>query len=538
MKTIGKKVLLLSILLGLTVPSCTNLDETELLYDEVTSDDFYKTDEELTSAVGDAYTLLFTFYQNNNMMPLNEVTSDEIMVPTRGADWGDGGHWVRLHKHTWTPQDSRITQGWEYFFNGVNTCNRLLAILEPIGTPEADAIVAELKCLRAIYYYWLMDLYGNVPISTDFTATEPPANNTRQEVYNFVEKELTENGPLLAKTGPTEEATYGRVNYYVVQAALVKLYLNAEVYTGTPQWQKALDASDEIINSGMYNLTTNYRDNFAKDNKGSSEFIWAIPFDEVFAQGFHLPMITLHPESQKTYNMTSQPWNGFTSIQEFYESYTDPAQNPGPQGEVVGSAPDGALTTGTLDGRLSNFLVGPQYAADGTLLQDGGADTNDPNGPPITFTPYMNELEPNAWRQSGARIGKWEFYNGMGQFLSNDFAIFRYADILLSKAEARANLFGYGDVEALMLVNQIRERAGVDPFTTLDANKLLAERGRELFAEVHRRVDQIRFGTFNDAWRFKDADLDKHVNIFPIPETQINTNPNLKQNPGYPGGPG
>src|SRR5690606_21761311 len=148
------------------------------------------------------YTLLFQFHQNNNMMPLNEVTSDEIVVPTRGADWGDGGHWVRLHRHTWTPQDPTIRQGWEYFFNGVNTCNRLLAILEPIGTPEADAIVAELECLRAIYYYWLMDLYGNVPISTDFASTDPPANDERVDVYNFVEQELIENAPLLAKTGP------------------------------------------------------------------------------------------------------------------------------------------------------------------------------------------------------------------------------------------------------------------------------------------------------------------------------------------------
>lgn len=529
-----RKILYLGVLLGITVPACTDLDETELLFDEVTTEEFYQSEEEILSAVGDAYTLLFDFYQNNNMMPLNEVTSDEIVVPTRGADWGDGGHWVRLHRHTWNTQDSRITQGWEYFFNGVNTCNRLLAILEPLGTEESEAFVSELKCLRAIYYYWLMDLYGNVPISTDFASTDPPPNDSRIDVYNFIETELTENAPMLAKTGPSEESTYGRVNYYTAQAALVKLYLNAEVYTGTEQWQKALDACDEIINSGLYSLTPTYRENFIRDNKGASEFIWAIPFDEVFAQGFHLPMITLHPESQKTYNMTSQPWNGFASIQEFYESYTDPAQNPGPQGEVVGSSPDGALTTGTLDDRLSNFIVGPQYDSDGEVLQDGGADQGDPNGPPITFTPYMNELEPAAWRQTGARIGKWEFYNGMGQFLSNDFAIFRYADILLSKAEALWRL-NPADPEALLLVNQIRERANVTPFTSLDAEKLLAERGRELFAELHRRVDQIRFGTFNDAWRFKNADADDHVNIFPIPDSQLNANPNLDQNPGYPG---
>lgn len=523
--------------------SCTNLDEKEVLYDQVTADDFYKTEDELTSAIGAAYTNLYGFGGNNHMIPLNEVTTDEMVVPTRGADWYDGGHWIRLQTHNYTAQDPTPNNGWNFLFGGVNTCNRLIATLEPLGTSLANKYVAELKALRAIYYYWLLDLYGNVPISADFTSTEPPANNTRQEVYDFVEQELLANIDSLKKTGPIDESTYGRVNYYTAWAVLAKLYLNAGVYTGTPQWDKAIAACDTIINSGLYALATDYTDNFVKDNKGSPEFIWAIPYDAVYAKGFNMDMMTLHLQSQSTYNMNNQPWNGFATIQEFYQSYIDPVENPGPQGAVVGVDEKGTPTTGTIDKRLSNFLVGPQYTATGDILLDGGADPDDPDGPPITLTPYINELEPNAWRQAGARIGKWQFYIGMTADLSNDWAIFRYADILLVKAEATARKNNnWNDPITLALVNQIRtQHGGVDPFTTLDADKFLAERGREMFAETFRRQDLIRFGKYNSAWRFHNTDPAdnlgpngiNHVNIFPIPESQINANKNLKQNPGY-----
>ena len=179
----------------------------------------------------------------------------------------------------------------------------MLSILEPLGTPSSKKFIAELKALRAIYYYWLLDLFGNVPISTDFTKTDPPPNNTRKEVYEFVEKELLAALPDLQKTGPNDNATYGRVNYYTAQAVLAKLYLNAEVFSGTAQWDKAIAACDDIINSGKFALMPNYRDNFKKDNKGSTEFIWVIPYDEIQATGFNLPHQTLHMAEQATWNM-------------------------------------------------------------------------------------------------------------------------------------------------------------------------------------------------------------------------------------------
>jgi hypothetical protein len=524
-----------ALLVSLAAASCTKLDEKSLLYDQVTEDSFYKTDKQLASAVGAAYSSIYGY--NGAFFNLNEVTTDEVVVPTRGADWGDGGHWVRLKTHTTNSTDSQPANGWGLGFGGVTTCNKILAALAVSKSPTAATYVSELKCLRAIYYYWLLDLFGNVPITTDFSDTKPPATKSSAEVYAFIESELLANIEKLPKVGTGDGPYYGRVTYYAAEATLAKLYLNAQTYTGIPQYDKALAACDLIINSGKYALMGNYADNFSRNNTGSTESIWAIPFDGVKAGGFNMNMETLHLQSQNTYQMNNQPWNGFASVQEFYQSYIDPTQNPGPQGTVVGLDPKGTPTTGTVDKRmLNNFLVGPQYQADGvTPLLDGGADATDPDGPAITFTPYINELQPNAWRQSGARISKWQFYKGMLTSLDNDIAIYRYADILLMKAEliARKNS-NWNDPIALALVNQIRTvHGGVTPYVTMTAATFLAERGREMFAECYRRQDMIRFGVYNNAYRFHPADASTNVNIFPVPEPQLNANPNLKQNPGY-----
>jgi len=131
-------------------------------------------------------------------------------------------------------------------------------------------------------------------------------------------------------------------------------------------------------------------------------------------QGFGWSWMTLSQLNQRTYDANFSPNNGFASTLDHYNSYIDPVQNPGPQNTVIGLDPLGTPITGTDDKRMrANFMVGPQFSSDGERLEDAGAGSDDPNGPPITFTPYINELEPNAWRQSGARIGKWQYYLGL-----------------------------------------------------------------------------------------------------------------------------
>ncbi|MEP7268732.1 MAG: RagB/SusD family nutrient uptake outer membrane protein [Saprospiraceae bacterium] len=501
----SKMLLIAGMILGFS-NSCTNLDEE--LYSTVSFDNFFKSDEEFISALGAAYSsLIGVMGSHNATWSIQEVSSDELMIPQRGGDWYDGGQWLRMFRHEYTPNEESFNNSWGQLFGGVSACNRLIEQFSAIQSDKAKAFVSELRGVRALFYYWLLDLFGNVPIVTSFSSADAaPANKSRAEVYAFIEKELTESIPNI--TDEVSGATYARMTKYAANALLAKLYINAQRYTGTAQWDKAITASDAIINSGKFSLEDNFFANFKTDNAGSKETIFAIPYDKVFAGGFNLPMMTLHYESQKTFNLTDQPWNGYCSLQEFYESFDN------------------------ADVRKKELLAGPQFAASGARLMDGGAEANDPDGKPLTFTPEINEHFPNAIRQAGTRIGKFEYASGATPNLSNDFPIFRLADIMLVKAEAlwRKNA---GDATALAIVNQVRARALATPFAALTADNLLAERGREMFAEGWRRQDLIRFDKYTAARRFKPADTKTCFDIFPIPLPQLNSNKNLKQNPCY-----
>ncbi len=517
-KNIYLKIIMVALFTFAIMPSCTDLDEE--VFSQVTADNFFQSEEELISALGAAYTSLYGYMGAGNFWGANEVTSDELTVPTRGSGWGDGGHWVRGHTHTWNPNDPMINDPWNFLFGGVNSCNRLIFQFEELQNPLTDPFIAELKALRAVYYLWLLDMYGNVPIVTSFADADPtPVNNSRAEVFAFVESELL--GSLNDVSDKVDGTTYGRVNQMVVQTALGRLYLNAEVYTGTEQWGKANDALDEVILSEHFSLEGNYFANFNTDNGGSSETIFAIPYNSVFAAGMNIVMMTLPGPLQATYSLPVTPWNGHCAIEDFYNTYEDTDLRKGEPGTEAGPS--------TVRG---NFIVGAQWDESGTVrIEDAGFEPGDADGAPMTMRPGINELEPNALREHGARIGKWEIESGSQQEMNNDVAIFRYADVLLMKAEALWRQDA-GDAEALDLVNQIRARAGVDPFTQLTADNLLAERGREMWVEAVRRSDQIRFGTWGDAWWEKPIS-DETKELFPIPGSQIDANPNLTQNPGY-----
>lgn len=529
---------------------CTDL--TDSVDSQVKTEDFFQTSEQFVSAMGDAYSALTGFGGGGALAQLNEATTDEVIVPARGQDWSEGGFWYRVNSHQWT--DEEFGSFWSTHYRGVNNANRLIfqfeqAVQDGATTQETAApFISELLAMRAFYYLWLLDAYGNVPIVTDFTDTEYPSQPSsdfeegRSQVFQFVEQELQDN---LQNLSTDARGTYGRMNQWVAHMTLAKLYINAEVYTGNARWSDALIHLNAIINSGNYSLAANYHDNFVTANDGSPENIFVVPYDRVFLSGFNLHQMTLHYGSQNTYNFQFQPWNGWSATQKIYESVIDPTQNPGPQGQVWGVMPtadDAGLerTQGTLDDRLGNFIVGPQYTAAGDRVTDTGIYSDfDRNGPPLTFTPAVNDLESIACRQCGARIGKYQFdVSGIGSSLSNDFVIFRYADVLLLKAEAlwRQNP---GSGEALALVNRIRTRSGVHPFTELNADRILAERGRELFWEQTRRQDLIRFEgvdggetRYNDPWQFKPVS-GAFRNVAAIPEGQLQTNSNLIQNPGY-----
>jgi len=560
-----KSLFLIKIIMGVFIvtalsQSCTKLDEE--LYDSVTPSNFFKTEEEFISALGAAYTQ-FGGWAAGDPQTLQEMTTDELTAPTRGQDWDDGGNWRRAHLHSWTKEDGVMSGGWNFGFNGVNTANRLIyqftSLVESgqVDQTVADAYVAELQTVRGFFYWQLIDMYGNVPLVTDFANAEAtPSTETRANVYAFVVNDLETSVPKLSKA--VDGTTYGRMNYYAGQTLLAKLYLNAKVYTGTEQNAKVIAACDEVINSGKYSLESNFFANFNVNNSGSKEFIFAIPYDKVFFTGFNLVMQTLSYLNQQTYNLTAQPWNGFCSLEEFYNSFTDDDIRKGDAGTLDGPA----IKRGT-------FLAGYQYSSDGTILKDDGYETGNPNrlpvplpadpdGKPFNFggigsgLPQINELGPQCWRQGGVRVAKWEFEMGGLPDMSNDYAVFRYADVLLMKAEA---LWRSGNsAAALVLVNQIRARAGVDDLSSLDGKlsfdltgptvaggELFNELGRELAFEKSRRQAMIRWGVYTDIAKWvlpynNPGDVvvsASYTNLFPVHKDKLAANPNLVQNPGY-----
>jgi hypothetical protein len=559
MRNIFKKFSILAVGLLFVGPACTDLDE--VLYDAVTSDNFFQTEEEFIAALGQAYSSMGGLGNHSNLWSTNEISSDELVITTKGGDWYDGGVLIQLHDHTWTADNGFFNNTWGMLYGGIGTCNRLIFQFEELraaGNEDADAYIAELRGIRALWYYWAMDAFGNVPLSIDFTDTDPPANSSdfqagRQAVFNFVESELNAVIPLL--TDAVGGSAYGRMNKAAALALRCKLYLNAEVYTGANRYADAIADADAVM-AYPFSLSGSYSDNFAIQNSGSSENIFVFPYDKVFAGGFNWPAMTLHYASQNTFKFTFQPWNGYAVVEEFYNSYVDPAQNPGPQGPVwtgLANFTPGSEKVpndvGTTDLRLSNFLVGPQFNADGSITVDPAFEGEtsvapDPDGTTLNFTPENNMLQPNGWRQGGARIGKYAYEIGGTENMSNDFVIFRLADIMLAKAEAQARLGNKGG--ALTIVNEIRARAGVDPLTSVDGpvsfdltggsveyGNILNERGREMFAEMTRRQDLIRFGVFGSTWWEKPTTSAATREVFPIPQPQLDASSALNQNPGY-----
>ncbi len=359
--------------------------------------------------------------------------------------------------------------------------------------------MSELRTLRAFYHYVALDHFRNILIA-DKVGNTGASQKTPAETFAYIEKEIKESYPDLSDQ--VGGKFYGRVNKSVANMIMAKMYLNSQVYTGTPKWAEAKAECDVLINSGKYSLEANLFNNFTTNNVGSKENIFVVPFDASKRGGFNMSMRTLHYLSQLTYNLPQAPWNGFCTMTEFYNSFNE--------GDL----------------RKNMWIVGQQFTSGGQPLVD--------DGKPMIFTPEIPAFEMPAGptgRLAGARSRKYEIQrNGASNDQDNDLVIFRLGDAYLMRAEA--NLRSGNTADAIKDVNVIRARSSAKPITTLTLDGMLAERGWEMAWEYTRRQDLIRFGQFNKAWQFKDASP-AFRNIFPIPATQIALNPNLKQNPGY-----
>jgi len=532
------KIVVAALLLG---TSCTDLKDES--FDRIIANQFTPSSGDVASLVGAAYTNWRDVMQQwNGLFRTQEVSGDQLVIPSRPNGWVDGGVYRRIHDHKWTPDDEIAVNNWNRSYAGIANCNRLIYQIESGSIPFTEgkeAVIAELKVLRASYYYVLCDLFGNVPIITQFDVPDGfiPQQSTRKEVFNFIVKDILDNAPLLSdKNDPT---TYGRFNKWGAHTLLAKMYLNAEVYTGTPAWEKCIEQCNLVINSGAgYTLEATQKEVFKTNNESSKEIIFAIPFDIKYVtdwNGFSIHMETLQPANQATYNLLNTPWGGICAIPQFIDSFDKD------------------------DERLvSNWIQGPQYSAGGTPLTSTlGAFA----GKPLN---YINELPgvDQSEEVHGFRLGKFEIEKGTTVNLSNDWPLLRYADVLLMKAESLLRS-GKGE-EAAAIVTTVRARnfktnPGKAVVTAADLQKgstyayglknhtsttneggadikfgrFLDELGWEFAQEGRRRQDLIRFGVFTTKSWLSHVPNGAYRSLLPIPRAELNKNPNLTQNNGY-----
>lgn len=503
-----KKAGFFALLVLAPISACTDL--TEVPASSISPENFYANEAEVIGGLASVYAQLRS--TTDEYYNVTEVTSDEIIVPTRGTDWYDNGKWLDLDRQTFAPNSpgglDNINGAWNQLFTGVARANVVLAAIENSTFNNKAVVQAELRTLRAFYYYLLQDLFGGVPIVTD-TEIAARARNTRAEVFNFIESELNATRAVLPPTWP--QAMNGRLTRGAADAILASLYLNAEVFTGTvtaaglqrgtQRWQAAADAADRVINSGVYSLASNWRSNFTADNNTSPEIIMAVKFVAQDGLGLNFLMRALHYTQ-----FTPSPWNGFATIAETYNAFD----------------PD--------DRRRQIFLEGRQFNL------ETGAPVNDRAGNPLVFDPNIPDPT-QAGEGAGVRIAKWPVDpNHVAQHNGNDYAHFRLAEIILIKAEALNELGRTG--EAIILLNSVRARHFATPEPTTATGQagvrtaIMNERLFELTAEGKRRMDLIRFGRWTSTWFNKTATQPYKV-LMPIPQIQIGTNPELTQNPGY-----
>jgi hypothetical protein len=490
-----RKILLITVFIGLAAQSCTKLDEN--IYNRYPSDAFYADPKGPDIALAAVYARMTSFFGGDNgYYDTNNMVTDEQVVPHRvSGDWGPEN--AQLHTRIWQPNLGQFNNTWGACYTTLYQVNLAIDQLTLANAPAAK--IAEMKVFRAWVYYLLIDDFGGVPFYTDNNVlTAELKTKSRAEIYNWIVTEITANADLLPETkGGT---FYGRINKWVAYTILAKVYLNAGVYTGTTKWAECLAACNKVATGGftLHPATANassplgnrYFELFG-DELPVDETIWAVWIRKnTVGNNCYALRSLVGPHGVALFGAGISGWNGTIVPEETYVKFSD------------------------ADIRKKQFLNGFQVTG-------------------VTYTPHVSSLiNPGAGVYEGVRWVK--FYpagviDGGGH--SNDFPVFRYADILLMQAECNVRLNNAG--AAKPFIDQIRVRAGLGALTanpTLD--DIYNERGFEMFGENHRRQDMIRFGTFTLAHGFVPA-VDNHFLIFPIPTARINANPNLKQNPGY-----
>lgn len=468
---------------------------------------------------------------------LNTFTTDEAMIPTRGGDWYDGGFWQGLFLHDWGIENDAVQATWEYLYKVVMLCNKSLEKIDDFGKIHSDAELsyyrAEVQAMRAMYYYYLMDLFGRVPlVLSSSLSVKDVVQSERKVVFKFVFGQLQESAPILSEVHSNQSGPYyGRITRPVVTFLLAKLALNAEVYTDNNwtdgarsngrniyfevdgnrlnAWETTIYYCNRLKEMG-YRLEPRYETNFAVFNESSVENIFTIPMNKtMYTNQMQYLFRSRHYNHAKAYGLGGE--NGPSATIEVLETFRYGANDQDPRFEICYFA-----------GEVHDLKGVVVRLDDGTILEylpwKVALDISD--------TPYE--------QTAGARMKKYEVDptgTKDGKLMENDIVLFRYADVLLMKSEAKVRNGESGDEE----LNEIRGRVSATArIATLE--NLLAERQLELAWEGWRRQDLIRFGQFTRAYNSRPQLPDESngfTTVFPIPEKIRVMNTNLAQNPGY-----
>jgi hypothetical protein len=437
-----------------------------------------------------------------------ELSTDEAMIPNRNGSYYDNGSYIKLHKHTWTSSD--LDAPWNWGYSGISECNRVLNLLAASDSSVLRTqFMAEIRTMRALFYFYMMDLYGNVPI-TKYGETASPTQSGRAEVFAYIERELLAAVPGLGAPSTVTLEYYGRPTVWMAYALLQKLYLNAEYYTGTKRYEDAITYGSKIMSESGLKLEADYMDLFSPDNTANNETIFVAVFDANKAQGNYFTRYTLHGTLKAKYGLNFSPSNAMCTSPEFFDLFS-----------LAGDARD------------TTWLSGLQTDFNGTAIKNGDAQLNLTREITLTDEATMNVGPEKNGISCGARSVK--FYpdpNAVNRYQNNDIPVLRLADVYLMQAEALLRNGG-SEAAAVELFNKVRARVSAPAVTGLTLADILDERGRELAWEGWRRNDLIRFGEWEGKWGFKAGGEATTKRLFPIPATEIVLNPNLKQNDGY-----
>ena len=480
----------------------------------------------------------------------NTLTTDEAMIPIRGGDWYDGGLWNAMYQHRWTADDQSLYDTWKYIYKVIVLANKSLDIISNksglLSAAQQEEYRAEVRAIRAMFYYYAMDMFGRVPLvlSTDEQRYSSlfQGQTDRSSVFHFVFQELQQVLPSLPDQHSNKEGNYyGRITQPVVNFLLAKLALNAEIYmyddwtqgyANRPKgsdihfsvpaadasshdgdkelnaWETCIYYCDKLAEEG-YVLESDDAFNFSTHNETSKENIFTIPMDKnIYTNQFHYLF--------RSYHYTHGGALGWGSENGTCATISTMKANR------YGEADE--------DTRCRmNFVAGVVKVDGEKLLMD--------NGKPLEYQPFevaQNLTNSKYIKTAGARMAKYEVDRTSymdGKLQSNDIVLFRYADVLLMKAEAKVRNGEEGNVE----LNRVRSRVGM-PNRQATLDNILEERLLELVWEGWRRQDLIRFGKFTAAYDLRiplAGESSGYTTVFPIPKKCMELNKKLVQNKGY-----